>query len=157
MGSRTKLAEETRGVRGVVAAALLVYSLGWGLLLGAVGAFTLLMSTYRSWDLGLIVFGAMAAIVFGGGFGLVIGLFVGLTLGLIATISPPRSRISIITAAIPLVALTASMSPLTLLVGGRAFGALTVALDATLTLIGAAWIYSRYRRLEDRLANRPVH
>jgi hypothetical protein len=146
-----------REARGVVAAALWAYSLGVGVVMGTVGVLLIFLGGTADWDLGAIWFALFVAILFGGGFGFIVGLLVGLVLGLVATICPPRARVEVVTAAIPLVALAFGMTPVILLAGGRTFGALAVALDATLTLGGAAWVCVLYRRLEDRLANTRVH
>ena len=149
--------------RGAIAAALWVYSVGWGTLLAVVGVLLFLTGSVltSSGDTGpivdLIVVWAVIAIVLGGGLGLVVGQIVGVVLALLVTLSPRRSRVAIVSAAIPLVAMAVSETA-TLLMFGQAPGATTfIALDAVLTLVGAAWICRRYRLLEDRLANRPVH
>jgi hypothetical protein len=156
-GRGPRTTDRERDARGVVAAALWVYSLGIGALLGTVGVLVIFIGGTADWDLGAIWFALFVAILFGGGFGFVVGLLVGLVLGLIATISPPRVRVEVVTAAIPIVALAFGMTPVILLTGGRTFGALAVALDATLTLGGAAWVCVLYRRLEGRLASPRVH
>jgi hypothetical protein len=148
---RTSFDVDQREARGAIAAALWVDSLSMGVLLGAVGGFVLVVGSEGTWSPGFLLLAAMGSIVLGGGFGFIVGQIVGLTLGLIATFSTRASRTANLRAAIPLVALTVSVTPVVLVVGKFTTPtALFTAYDVILTLSGAAWVFRRYRRLDER-------
>jgi hypothetical protein len=143
--------DDEREARGAIAAALWVESVSFGVLFGAVGGFVLVVCDTGTWSPGWLVFAALGSFVVGGGLGFVIGQIVGLTLALIATAAPARSRIPIVRVAIPLVALSVSVTPVVLVIGHLSTNAaLFTALDVTLTLTGAALIRRRFLRLEAR-------
>ena len=96
------------------------------------------------------------AAVLGAAAGFLIGVVVGSVLGVIVTVSPHRIRRSIMTGAIPLVAVAVSAAPIVIVGRGRAVVFL-VAIDMVLTVAGAAWLLVQYDALEARYGARRVH
>jgi hypothetical protein len=135
--------------RGALALAVWIYSALWGTVLGAIGGFVALMVGTSTWGFGWIIAYSVAAAILAGGFGFIVGNIIGLLLALIVYACSVRARVGIVTVAIPVVAVTVSVTATILLFGATGGGSrVVIAIDAALTLIGAIWICARYRELE---------
>ena len=147
---------ETKDRRGGIACWLWASSIACGVVLGVGGAFiTLIALCIGEGSAAFMVYAAYAAVL-GAAVGFAIGLVVGSALGVVVTISPRAMRGDIMTAAIPVVALAVSLTPIAIIGHGQAV-ALFGVLDLTLTVAGAAWLLGRYRALEDRYGGHRVH
>ena len=146
-----------RDLRGALAAAVWVESIACGSVLGAAGALAIVTIAVLGGGFSPAV--AVIAIVvaeLGAGFGFAVGVLVGLVLALLVTVAHGRLRARTVATLMPLTAMVVSQ-PFTygyFHYAGTGWAIAMGALDALLTLPGALWVATRYRR---RAEGRRVH